>query len=349
MLVKKVKKSDCFFSIFLVIKINPFSFFPLRKILFIFTCFLIRNHYIFPLLKWKYFIFWSNIVIENFVQIIDSLPSWDAFLGWVVFNKALLIGLGILFFLIGVLSLIHRGFRLENQFFSSFLDRFSIIFEIFFERIFDFFNEIVWEQQKYWVKSFVIWIFFVVLMSNVMGTLFDFIGMMFPGLEEWVSAPTTLVNFNVAIAMVSVGLMLYLQFKKLGFGKFLYEYVPIFGKGIITIEKGDMSPFVYYPLFVFVKLFDILISLFVGVLDIIGTFAKVVSLSFRLYGNMLSGTILLGMLVVALKEMTKGLIWMELPLVMPLLVVIQGLFVAVIQAFVFSLLTAISIKVVSED
>lgn len=288
-------------------------------------------------------------MVEKAILQLGNLFTWDNVVAWIVSNKALLIGLWILFLLIGILSWIHRWFRLESRGFWGVFSRFSIIFEIFFEQIFDFFNEIVGEHQKYWVKSFVIWIFFVVLMSNVMGTLFDFIGMMFPGLEERVSAPTTLVNFNVAIAMVSVGLMLYLQFKKLGFGKFLYEYVPIFGKGIITIEKGDMSPLVYYPLFVFVKLFDILISLFVGVLDIIGTFAKVVSLSFRLYGNMLSGTILLGMLVVALKEMTKGLVWMELPLVMPLLVVIQGFFVAVIQAFVFSLLTAISIKVVSED
>lgn len=146
---------------------------------------------------------------------------------WFSANSALLIGIGILFVLILILSLIHRGFRLESKWFSAFSQKFSIVFEILFEQIFDFFNEIIGQQQKYRVKSFVIGIFFVVLMSNVMGTFLDFLGMMFPGIEEWVIAPTTMVNFNVAIAMVSVGLMLYLQCKKLGFGKFLYEYVPV--------------------------------------------------------------------------------------------------------------------------
>ena len=69
-----------------------------------------------------------------------------------------------------------------------------------------------------------------------------------------------------------------------------------------------MSKIVYYPLWLFTKLFDILISLFVGVLDIIGNFAKVISLSFRLTGNMMSGTILLGMLVMGLKALTSSMI-----------------------------------------
>lgn len=49
----------------------------------------------------------------------------------------------------------------------------------------------------------------------------------------------------------------------------------------------------YYPAKAVVKLFDIAISLFVGMLDIVGIFAKVLSLTARLYGNMLAGGILL--------------------------------------------------------
>ena len=33
--------------------------------------------------------------------------------------------------------------------------------------------------------------FFVILFSNLMGTLLDFVGIAFPGLEEWIIAPTT--------------------------------------------------------------------------------------------------------------------------------------------------------------
>lgn len=109
-----------------------------------------------------------------------------------------------------------------------------------------------------------------------------------------------------------------------------------------------MSKAVYYPLRLFAKLFDIIISLFVGALDIIGNFAKVISLSFRLTGNMMSGTILLGMLVTGLKALTSSLTGAEFPILFPLLIVLQGILVAVIQAFVFALLTAIFIKVATE-
>ena len=48
-----------------------------------------------------------------------------------------------------------------------------------------------------------------------MGTLLDFVGIAFPGLEEWIIAPTTDANFNIAMAVVSVLLILYLQTKHL--------------------------------------------------------------------------------------------------------------------------------------
>ena len=66
-----------------------------------------------------------------------------------------------------------------------------------------------------------------------------------------------------------------------------------------------MKPYVYYPMRVIIKIFDIIISLFVGFLDIIGVAAKIISLSFRLFGNMMSGSMLFAMLVIGLSSATK--------------------------------------------
>jgi F-type H+-transporting ATPase subunit a len=55
-----------------------------------------------------------------------------------------------------------------------------------------------------------------------------------------------------------------------------------------------------------VKAFDSVISLFIGFLDVIGTFAKVISLAFRLYGNMMAGSILLSVIVTMLGTATKS-------------------------------------------
>ncbi len=281
----------------------------------------------------------GNITSEygtSFVQWLEHLP-FD-----------LLRGELFLFLLILLFVFFYHRFKSGKQLFTKFGNNFILLFELMFEKIYDFFIEIIGEGQKYWVKSFVIGMFFVILFSNLMGTAIDAIAISVPQLSEWIAAPTTDANFNIAMAVLSVLLVLYLQMRHLGVGKFFYEYVPLLGKGIITIEKGNMSRWVYYPVWLIAKLFDILISLFVGALDIIGNFAKVISLSFRLTGNMMSGTILLGMLVVGLKGLTSAMTGFEFPVLFPLLIVLQGVLVAVIQAFVFALLTAIFIKVATE-
>ena len=253
-----------------------------------------------------------------------------------------------LLLLIILFALFYYLFK-SGKLFLYFGKRFILLFELLFEKIYWFFDEIIWENQKFWVKSFVIWIFFVILFSNLLWTIVDFLNTMFPWLDKYITAPTTDVNFNIAMALIAVGLILYVQFRKLGFFKFIYSYLPIFWKNIVSIERDGMSWWIYYPLQVFVKLFDIIISMFVWVLDIIWNIAKVISLSFRLTGNMMSWTILLWMLVAWLNLLTNNITGIEFPILLPLIVVLQWLLVAVIQAFVFALLTAIFIKVATED
>ncbi|MDF1682308.1 MAG: F0F1 ATP synthase subunit A [Patescibacteria group bacterium] len=50
-----------------------------------------------------------------------------------------------------------------------------------------------------------------------------------------------------------------------------------------------MNKYIDIPLFIIIKFFDIVISLFLGLLEIVGHFAKIISLSFRLFGNVTSG------------------------------------------------------------
>jgi len=160
--------------------------------------------------------------------------------------------------------------------------------------------------------------------------------------------PTSDVQFNTALSLFSILLLLYVQFGTLGFKKFIYNYAPVWGKGYIEIERGKLSATVYYPLATVAKIWDIIISLFLWFLDIVGIFAKVISLSFRLFGNMTSGTILLGMLIVGVSSMSQSMtqfMWgINFPVIFPLLVYAQWLLVAVIQAMVFPLLVAIFIR-----
>ena len=115
------------------------------------------------------------------------------------------------------------------------------------------------------------------------------------------------------------------------------------------VEKGVLPNALFYIFRLPVKLFDIMISLFVGALNIIGIIAKVISLAFRLYGNILAGSVLLGVLGITIANMTKSWIGVEFPLFIPLIFYLQSTLVAVVQAFAFSLLTSIFIKITLEE
>jgi len=78
------------------------------------------------------------------------------------------------------------------------------------------------------------------------------------------------------------------------------------------------------------------LDLFLGIMDVIGELAKVISLSFRLFGNMFAG------------EVLSAVMLFLFPFFAPLPFMFLGLLTAVVQAFVFSVLTLIFITMVSE-
>lgn len=226
-----------------------------------------------------------------------------------------------------------------------------IIFEYIFEKVYSFFEEILEVSWKQWVKSYVTTLFFIIFISNLSSWFLEFLRLCFQDIEflnNLVIIPTTSLEFNLWLAIISVSLLLFTQLSRLWCFKTLLEYIPIFGKNIISIEQWNIPSYLYLPIKVIVKIFDIIISLFVGFLDIIGLFAKVISLSARLYGNMISGGILLSILVIWLDSLSDWLFWVNFPFLIPLILFAQSLLVATIQAFVFPLLVSIFIKLADQ-
>ena len=73
---------------------------------------------------------------------------------------------------------------------------------------------------------------------------------------------------------------------------------------------------------------------FMAPLNVIGELAKVVSISFRLYGNIMGGAII----ILVVSHLVYSLVFP------PFLVLFFGLFVGSIQAFVFTMLTLVYIS-----
>lgn len=276
-----------------------------------------------------------------------------------------IVGALIWMWVIALIALLIRSFPRSQ---------FALLFEAWYEWMFDFFQDILPWERNVWLVKFVTAIFFILFVFNILALVFDPIASVTGydvltdefNLGKIITIATGDIHFNAAIAVVCVLVMLYSQWATkivtstwiIGWlqkiWKTIYEYVPIYGKWLVEVERVDKSLPVFLLMFIPVKLFDIAISLFVWALDIIGLWAKILSLAARLFGNMMAWWILSKLLIVgawsAIAWLFGRIIDVEsFPVVVPLIVYLQWLLVALIQAFVFPLLVAIFIKVVQED
>ncbi len=221
-----------------------------------------------------------------------------------------------------------------------------VMIELAFEKAFDFFEEILGIKEKRWIKIYITLLFFIILFSNLLWVMLEFLVPIFGHhMEEIIIIPTADINFNVAMAIIWVVIVIMEQFKALGFWKAIYEYVPIMWKDYIPYERWKLPPVLDNMIFVLIKFFDIVISVFLWLLEIVGHAAKIISLSFRLFWNMTSWAILLAMLIWAVVWLSQNLMGIDFPVIGPIILYLQELLVAFIQALVFPLLVAIFIKV----
>ncbi|MCK9351836.1 MAG: F0F1 ATP synthase subunit A [Candidatus Paceibacterota bacterium] len=150
--------------------------------------------------------------------------------------------------------------------------------------------------------------FFFILVSNWMGLLpgFGSIGFYEHGaLVPYFRSATADLNTTLAFAMISVIIIQIAGIAALGFRHY--------GKKFFNFS----SP----------------INFFVGLLELISEFAKIISFSFRLFGAVLAGEILLTVIT--------GLV----PYVLPLPFMGLELFIGAVQALVFVLLTMVFLKI----
>ena len=123
------------------------------------------------------------------------------------------------------------------------------------------------------------------------------------GIIPFLSEPSRDLNTPLSLGLLGFVIAHYVGIRTKGFGAYMKAYAePIF---------------------------------FMAPLNIIGEVAKVVSISFRLYGNIMGGSII----ILVVSDLVYQLV---LP---PFLYAFFGLFVGTIQAFVFTMLTLVYISV----
>ncbi|MEK7574652.1 MAG: FoF1 ATP synthase subunit a [Patescibacteria group bacterium] len=135
------------------------------------------------------------------------------------------------------------------------------------------------------------------------------------------------INTTIALAIMAVvGANLFGIFS-IGTWKTFNKYVNLKALGsIFTTIKKDPTVLVIAP-----------VTFFVGILELIGEFAKVASLSFRLFGNVFAGEVLL---------MAMSAIFAY---VLPIPFIFMEIFVGAIQALIFAILVLVYFTIASQD
>ena len=139
------------------------------------------------------------------------------------------------------------------------------------------------------------------------------------GLIPYVRVASTDLNFTIALALSSVVMTQVIGIQALGAGYFKkYWNTSSLGRAWREVRLGNPLDFI--------KGF---IDVIVGILEIIAEIAKIISFSFRLFGNIFAGSVMLFVLGTMVPIFIQfGLLGLEM-------------FVGLIQAFVFGMLTMV--------
>lgn len=211
---------------------------------------------------------------------------------------------------------------------------FQNFFEFIIEGAMDLADQVTGDKKitaRVFPLAFTIFLF--VLISNWLGLLpLGGFGLVEHGEEglafiPFIRSGTADINTTLALGLVAVIGSNVFGIVSIGLWKMFNKYVNLKALGeIFTKVKKDPTILISAPIMVFV-----------GILELVGELAKVASLSFRLFGNVFAGEVLL---------MAMSSIFAY---VLPLPFMGLELFVGAIQAFIFAVLTLVYFTIAAQD
>lgn len=212
--------------------------------------------------------------------------------------------------------------------------KFQNIFEIIIEGALSMCDQVTNDRAlSMRIFPFAISVFFLILVSNWLGIMplggFGIIeegehGLLF---IPFLRGATADVNTTLALAVMAVvGANIFGVFS-IGIWKTFNKYVNLKALGgIFQKIRHDPTIILVAP-----------ITFFVGLIEIIGEFAKVASLSFRLFGNVFAGEVLLVSMAALMA------------FIVPIPFLFLELLVGVIQALIFSILLVVYFTIAASD
>ena len=162
--------------------------------------------------------------------------------------------------------------------------RLQAAFEFLLGWIYDLCKSIAGEENGRKFFPVICTIFLFVLFNAWLSLIPGFGSILF-GHHELLRGANTDVNTPLAIALVSFVFVLYFGLKTLGISFFrqYFNFGPVF-HSIGQVFKGKFN---------LMGIFSGVVGVFVGLLELLSMFIRIISFTFRLFGNMTAGEILL--------------------------------------------------------
>lgn len=246
--------------------------------------------------------------IQRSIDTVNSQTIFDIF-GFSVNNSTLAIFL-ILFFVVFLYFFVIKKFSLRPN-------KSQVLIEVVYEEIENFIFRIVSNRNKTNMLLPIIGSLFIFIMFSNLISVLPIIGSFTFNGTSIFRAPTADFNTTFALALGCLIIIHFASVKSFGIWGYINRFFKFqdlyfgFKKGI---GQGLLS----------------MINFFIGLLDIVGEFAKIVSISLRLFGNiyaagMVLGTVMTGIVAYIIPSIFTGL----------------GLLFGLVQALVFSALVIV--------
>ncbi len=209
------------------------------------------------------------------------------------------------------------------------------LFEVVLEGALDLVDQVT-NDRKISVRifPFVFSLFIFILVNNWLGLMpiFGSMGLLVKegatsAFVPFLRSGTADINTTLALSIMVVILSNIFGIIVIGFWKAFNKYINLAAIGsIFTKIKKDPAVLIVAP-----------ITVFVGLLELLGELAKIASLSFRLFGNVFAGEVLLASMGAIFAYVVPGpFLFLEV-------------FVGLIQALIFSLLATVYFTIASQD
>jgi len=190
----------------------------------------------------------------------------------------------------------------------------QLVIESLFEFLVNFINKIIQDTNKSKkILPLIVILVFYIISINLINLLFPVLASFTYNDKPMFRTLTSDFNATFAIAIMMLSFVQLQKIMKLGILKYIFSFfqIPQLINGLLQGYK---------------KFFLALINSFIGILDLISEFAKVASLSLRLFGNMLAGEVLLSVFAKIM------------PLFIPLPIILLGILSGSVQSIVFGAL-----------